>query len=377
MTTASTELRIERETQALEDRVRFRRLDVDDVMAVCGAGLSAFCLVWLVYERLTPLSGGLGFWLSWYGVFLAVHWLVVRERSGPLAAADRLATVVLTTAGLCLLVPLTLIVGYTAYRGWAALRPTFFVKDLRYTGSLSKATDGGGIHAIVGTLEQVGLAVLISVPLGVATAVFLNEVGGRLARPVRLIVDTMSAIPSIVAGLFIFAVIVLTFGQNGFAGALALSVLMLPTVTRTSEVVLRLVPGGLREASLALGASEWRTTRDVVLPTARPGLATAVILGVARAIGETAPLLLTIGGAFVMNADPFHGKQDALPYFVYRLIRFPQNAQVQRAWTGALVLLALVLVLFVIARIIGGRGPGHAGPFKRRRRRRLDMKEHA
>jgi len=368
MATTPTVFRLDDASDAPEARVRLRRFHPDDLTATCGAGVSAFCAVWLVYERFTPLSGGLGFWLSWYVVFLALYWLIVRGRDGRMAATDRLATVVLTTAGLGLLVPLVLIVGYTVYKGWTALRPAFFVKDLRYTGSLSKATDGGGLHAIVGTLEQVGLAVLISVPLGVTTAVFLNEVGGRLARPVRLIVDTMSAIPSIVAGLFIYAVIVLTLGQNGFAGALALAVLMLPTVTRTAEVVLRLVPGGLREASLALGASEWRTVHDVVLPTSRSGLVTAVILGVARAIGETAPLLLTIGGAFVVNANPFHGKQDALPYFVYRLIKFPQTAQVQRAWTGALVLLALVLVLFVAARIVGGRKPGSAGILRRQRR---------
>jgi phosphate transport system permease protein len=368
MATTPTVFRLDDASGAAEARVRLRRFHPDDLTATCGAGVSAFCAVWLVYERFTPLSGGLGFWLSWYVVFLALYWLIVRGRDGRMAATDRLATVVLTTAGLGLLVPLVLIVGYTVYKGWTALRPAFFVKDLRYTGSLSKATDGGGLHAIVGTLEQVGLAVLISVPLGVTTAVFLNEVGGRLARPVRLIVDTMSAIPSIVAGLFIYAVIVLTLGQNGFAGALALAVLMLPTVTRTAEVVLRLVPGGLREASLALGASEWRTVHDVVLPTSRSGLVTAVILGVARAIGETAPLLLTIGGAYVVNANPFHGKQDALPYFVYRLIKFPQTAQVQRAWTGALVLLALVLVLFVAARIVGGRKPGSAGILRRQRR---------
>jgi phosphate transport system permease protein len=368
MATTPIVLRTDDGSEAPEARVRLRRFNTDDLTATGGAAVSAFCAVWLVYERFTPLSGGLGFWLTWYAVFLALYWLIVRGRDGRMAATDRLATVVLTTAGLGLLVPLVLIVGYTVYKGWSALRPAFFVKDLRYTGSLSKATDGGGLHAIVGTLEQVGLAVLISVPLGVTTAVFLNEVGGRLARPVRLIVDTMSAIPSIVAGLFIYAVIVLTLGQNGFAGALALAVLMLPTVTRTAEVVLRLVPGGLREASLALGASEWRTVHDVVLPTSRSGLATAVILGVARAIGETAPLLLTIGGAFVVNTNPFHGKQDALPYFVYRLIRFPQTAQVQRAWTGALVLLVLVLVLFVAARIIGGHTPGHAGMLRRLRR---------
>ena len=132
---------------------------------------------------------------------------------------------------------------------------------------------------------------------------------------------------------------------------------MLPTVTRTSEVVLRLVPGGLREASLALGGGEWATVRRITLPTARAGLLTAVILGVARVVGETAPLILTSLGNTSFNGDPFKGKQDALPLFVYRLIRFPQTASIQRAWTGAFVLLGLVLMLFVIARIIGGRGP--------------------
>ena len=268
--------------RAPEVRLRPRHFQPDDAFALAGTALSAFCLDWLLYERLTPLSGAVGFWLCWYISFLALYWAVVRERHGRVAASDRLAAVLLTTTAVCLLVPLVLVVGYTIYKGWSALRPTFFTKDLRYTAALSKATDGGGKHAIIGTLEQVGLAMLISVPLGVACAVFLNEVGGRLARPVRLIVDAMSAIPSIVAGLFIFAAVILSLhqSQTGFAGALALSVLMLPTITRTAEVVLRLVPGGLREASLALGGSEWHTVRHVVLPTARSGLFTAVILGV-------------------------------------------------------------------------------------------------
>lgn len=360
-----------------EERVRLRRFGAEDLGSLAGSAVSAFSLTWLVYERLTPLSGGLGFWLCWYLVFVGVQWLVVRDRDGRVAASDRLASIVMTTAGLALLAALVLIVGYTVARGWTALRPRFFLQDQRFVGSLSKATEGGGAHAIVGTLEQVGLAMVLSVPLGVATAVFLNEVGGRLARPVRLIVDAMSAIPSIVAGLFIYAVFLLSLGyrQSGLAAALALSVLMLPTVTRTAEVVLRLVPGGLREASLALGGSEWRMVRLVVLPTARVGLVTAVILGVARAVGETAPLLLTAGGNFVKHYNPLSGKQDALPLFVYRLIRLPQPAQIQRAWTGALVLLAMVLVLFVTARALGGRGPGHVGRLKRWRLERAQRKE--
>jgi phosphate transport system permease protein len=358
-----------------EARIRLRRFEADDAAALAGTAVSAFCLDWLLFERLTPLSGAVGFWVCWFLTFLALYWLAVRDRHGSLAASDRVITVVVVATTVFVLVPLVLVVGYTIHKGWTALRPSFFTEDLRYTGALSKATDGGGKHAVIGTLEQVGLAMLISVPLAVTCAVFLNEVGGRMARPLRLIVDAMSAIPSIVAGLFIFAVIILSLHQQqtGFAGALALSVLMLPTITRTAEVVLRLVPGGLREASLALGSSEWRTVRHVVLPTARSGLFTAVILGVARVIGETAPLLLTIGGAFVVNTNPFDGKQDSLPYFIYRLVRSPQPAQIQRAWTGAFVLLALILFLFVVARVIGGRGPGHIGRLRRWRLERRGL----
>jgi phosphate transport system permease protein len=185
--------------------------------------------------------------------------------------------------------------------------------------------------------------------------VFLNEIGGKGRRAVRMFVDAMSGVPSIVAGLFIYAVLVvgLGWGFSGFAGALALSILMLPTVTRTSEEVLRLVPDGLREAGLALGSQEWRVTWNVVLPTARSGLITAVILGVARAIGETAPLLFTAFGNTALNWNVFHGAQDSMSLFVYTLIRFPQAAEQQRAWTGAMILMFIVLVLFVIARIVG------------------------
>jgi phosphate transport system permease protein len=264
-------------------------------------------------------------------------------------------------------VGLGIIVGYTVARGYHALRPQFFVQDQSHVGPLSPATEGGGSAAITGSLEMVGIATLLSVPLGVATAVFLSEVGGRLARPVRTIVDAMSAIPSIVAGLFIYAafIIALHQTQTGFAAALALAVLMLPTVTRTAEVVLRLVPGGLREASQALGGGEWATLRRIILPTARTGLLTAVILGVARIVGETAPLILTALGNRSFNANPTKGKQDALPLFVYRLIRLSKPASIERAWTGAFVLLGIVLVLFIVARLIGGRGPGHISRFRR------------
>jgi phosphate transport system permease protein len=357
------------EAPDVEERIAVREFQRSDAIELVGCAFGAFCLTWLVYERLTPLSGGLGFFVSWYALFLTAVWFVVRDRLGPLEARDRLARVVVASVALGLLIPLGVIVGYTIARGYHALRPQFFVQDQSRVGPLSPATEGGGSAAIVGSLEMVGIATLLSVPLGILTAVFLNEIGGRLARPVRMIVDAMSAIPSIVAGLFIYAAFILALHQHqtGLSASLALAVLMLPTVTRTAEVVLRLVPGGLREASLALGGGEWSTVRRVVLPTARTGLLTAVILGVARVIGETAPLILTSLGNTHYNANPLKGNQDALPLMIYRLIRFPQTASIERAWTGALVLLGLVLVLFIVARVLGGRGPGHIGRIKRLR----------
>jgi phosphate transport system permease protein len=170
----------------------------------------------------------------------------------------------------------------------------------------------------------------------------------------------MSGLPSVLAGLFIYATLILPFAKqftlfsfNGFMASLALAIIMVPTITRTVEVVLRLVPDGLREASLALGSSKARTVWSVVLPTARTGITTAVILGIARAVGETAPLLFTAFGYDLMNANPFNGPQESLPLFVYRNIRKPDISAVERGFAGALVLMLIVLALFAIARFIG------------------------
>lgn len=363
------------ETAIEVERITIKSIETVDVFVLLGTGVSSFAITYLLFQMLLPVSGALGFVLAWYFLFALTSTIAVWEIRGAIRAKDHFARVLVWTGGIAAIVPLVLVVAYVVGKGYHALRPQFFFEDQRYVGALSEATEGGGSHAIVGTLQQVGIASAISVPLGITAAVYLNEVKGRFTKPLRMIVDAMSAVPSIVAGLFIYAAWILALGnrQSGLAGSLALAVLFLPTVTRTSEVVLRLVPGGLREASLALGGTEWRTTSRVVLPTARSGLVTAVILGVARVIGETAPLILTVGGAFVMNWNPMSGKQDALPYFVFRLIRFPQETQIQRAWTGALVLVILVLVLFVIARAIGGRGPDNIGRFKRYRLKRKGL----
>jgi len=330
----------------------------DEIMMLIGSAISSWACTWLAIIQLSPIRNKPAIFLIWYLLFVFIYRMVVKQHSGKLAARDRTATVIVLTGTVVVFAPLAFIISYIVAKGVGSLNKAFFTQDLSVTGTLDLG--GGAAHAIVGTLEQIAIATLISVPLGVMTAVFLNEVRGPLRRPVRMFVDAMSGVPSIVAGLFIFAIWIVQFHKefSGFAAALALSVLMLPSITRTSEEVLRLVPGGLREAALALGSPEWRATWSVVLPTARAGLITSVVLGVARAVGETAPLIMTSFGSSAMNANPLHGSQSSLPLFVYTLIRNPFPEQQARAWSGALVLIVLVLVLFTLARIIGARQPG-------------------
>jgi phosphate transport system permease protein len=340
--------------------VRPRELTTVDYATMAGCALSALALTWLVFTRLTDGVGWLGFLLVAYITFLALFALVTADRVNGLVARDRLATVAVTSGAVVLLAPLLWLVGYVILKGLPALRPTFFTEDQRGITPTMPATAGGGSHAIIGSLLQVGLALVMTVPLALATAVFLNETRSRFRRPVRIFVDAMSGLPSIVAGLFIYAVLILPFGSsgtlfgfNGFMASLALAMIMLPTVTRTIEVVLRLVPDGLREASLAMGASRARTVWSVVLPTARSGVTTAVVLGIARAVGETAPLLFTSFGYKLFNSNPFSGAQESLPLFVYRNIQQPDTSAIERGFTGALVLMIIVLVLFAIARFVG------------------------
>ena len=345
-------------------RLATRQRPTDLTGADCATGAasaaSAVALTWMVVARLTDGVAWVPFIAIAYVVFTFLFTLVTWDRLGRLAAMDRLATLVVGTGAIVILVPLVWLVAYVIVKGVPALRASFVVNDLAGVEASDPATDGGGAHAIVGTLEQVALALIITVPLAISCAVFLNETTSRLRRPVRIFVDAMSGLPSVVAGLFIYAVFIIPlaevsslFGYNGFMASLALSMVMMPTITRTVEVVLRLVPGGLREAGLALGASRARVVWSVVLPTARSGLTTAVVLGIARAVGETAPLLFTAFGYDLMNANPFNGPQDSLPLFVYKNIQKPSQSAIERGFAGALVLMLLVLSLFVIARIIG------------------------
>jgi phosphate transport system permease protein len=333
---------------------------MDGIMLV-GSAISAICLNWLVFARIVSGIDGFGFVLCTYLTFIVIFAVVSVDRLGRLVATDRIVTVLVASGALVVLVPLVFLIGYILVEGLKALRVSFFFNDQTGITPLDPATAGGGSHAIVGTIIQVGLALLWSLPLAVAAAVFLNESRSRWRRPVRIFVDAMSGLPSIVAGLFIFATLILPyagsnnplFGYNGFMASLALAITMLPTITRTVEVVLRLVPDGLREASLAMGASRARTVWSVVFPTARTGMTTAVVLGIARAVGETAPLLFTAFGYDLMNSNPFGGAQESLPLFVYRNIRKPDVAAIARGFAGALVLMIIVLGLFALARFIG------------------------
>lgn len=339
---------------------RPRELTDTDLITGAACLVSAVSLCWLFFSQLTGGIGWFGFLLSTYFVFLLLLFIVTADRFDVSVATDRVMTTVVVSGAIALFVPLVLIMGFILVKGMHALRFGFFVHDQSGITPTMPATAGGGAHAVVGTLEQVGLALFFSLPLGVAAAVFLNESRSPWRRPVRIFVDAMSGLPSILAGLFIYATLILPnarhfalFGYNGLMASLALSLTMLPTIARPVEVVLRLVPDGLREASLALGSSRASTVRKVVLPTARTGITTAVVLAIARVVGETAPLIWTAFGQTLMNTNPFNGPQESLPLFTYRYIQQPSAAFQARGFAGALALLGIVLVLFVIARIIG------------------------
>jgi len=310
-----------------------------------------------------------GWFVVAFILFLVFYALLLSVVADVREVIDRLMTVVLASAGIILAGALVFVVVFVITRGADALfHANFFFSDMESAGPLDPLDMGGIAHAIMGTLIQIGIALSITVPLGILTAVFLNEVGGPFARFVRTVTDAMTALPSIIAGLFVYsAIILLITGQrSGFAAAMAITVMMLPIVVRAADVVLRLVAGNLREASYALGASKFRTVWHVVLPTARSGLATAVILGTARGIGETSPVLLTSGVTAVMNLNPFEGPMISLPLQVFDFVRSPEPNMIARGFGAAAVLMLLVLALFAIARVIGGRGPGDLTPRQQR-----------
>jgi phosphate transport system permease protein len=255
------------------------------------------------------------------------------------------------------LLPLGFVLGYVVRRGAKRFSGAFLTHSLAGIGPLQP---GGGVyHAIIGTLEQVLISSLIAVPLGLMVAVFITEFGrSSFGTAVRFLVDVMTGIPSIVAGLFVLSFWILALNQptTGFAGGLALSIIELPIVVRTSEEMLRLVPSALREASYALGVARWRTVLRVILPTAATGITTGVMLAIARVVGETAPVLLVVGNNNFINNNPLTGAQGSLPVVVFLGARSSSNFDVDRAWAAALTLILIVIVLYVGARLITRRG---------------------
>jgi len=282
----------------------------------------------------------------------AVSWQVEGRRR----AVDRVATSGALLALLLTLLPLGFVLGYVIQQGKTRFNGSFLTHSMANVGPL--ASNGGVYHAIIGTLEQVLLASIIAVPLGLLVAVYITEYGGNaLATAVRFLVDVMTGIPSIVAGLFVLAFWIIALNQpfTGFAGALALAILELPIVVRTSEEMIRLVPSSLREASYALGVPKWKTVLRIVLPTASTGITTGVMLAVARVIGETAPVLLVVGGNNFINNNPFSGAQGSLPLFIFQNALTSSTFNVQRAWAAALTLILIVVVLYVAARLLTRR----------------------
>ncbi|MEJ8643666.1 phosphate ABC transporter permease PstA [Streptomyces sp. MS1.HAVA.3] len=301
----------------------------------------------LVFGLHSKVQWGLIAALLFVGITYTASAVVENRRQ----AKDRVATSVVWVCFVLAVIPLLSLMWTTISRGLKVLDGDFLTHSMN--GVTSFEAGGGVYHALLGTLEQVALATVIAAPVGLLTAVYLVEYGrGSLAKAVTFFVDVMTGIPSIVAGLFILTTwnLLLGFGPSGFAGAMALSILMMPVVVRSTEEMLKLVPNELREAALALGVPKWRMILKVVLPTAIGGISTGLMLAVARIAGETAPIMLLVFGSQLINGNPFEGAQSSLPLYIWEQYRVGSEASYDRAWAAALVLIAFVMILNLVAR---------------------------
>jgi phosphate transport system permease protein len=289
-----------------------------------------------------------------YAVITSTHSFIIR---GPQAAKDSFVSTLVALGAVATVTPIASILFTVVENGAPGLHPGFLSNDMSMAAPTDPIASGGVLHAITGTLTMVVLALIMSVPIGILTALYLTEVKGKFAGPVRFLVQAMSGVPSIVAGLFILSAVLypITKGYSALMGAMALTILMIPTIARTSEEVLLLIPNDLREAGTALGGTQWRTVAMIVVPAARSGLVTAVILGIARIAGETAPILLLTGGGDKVNPNPFSGSVGSLPYYIWKGFNSGSSDALTRAWAGLLVLMIVVLILFVAARALSNR----------------------
>ncbi|TDN92136.1 phosphate ABC transporter permease PstA [Microbacterium sp. BK668] len=310
---------------------------------------------------LLSVAGGDGFNLAGWAVVTAILYLLMITVASAIVesrrkAVDRLVTGVVTIAFLIAMVPLVSVAYTVLVNGIAGLSAEFLSSSMRNV----VGEGGGALHAIVGTVLITLAAAIISIPIGIFAAIYLVEYGAGkpIAQGITFLVDVMTGIPSIVAGLFAYALFALFLGPGirmGFMGSIALSVLMIPVVVRSSEEMLRLVPNELREAAYALGVPKWRTIAKVVLPTAMAGITTGIMLSISRVIGETAPLLLTAGVTASMNYNLFEGRMMTLPVFAYTQYMnqgIPASAYIERAWAAALLLIVFVMVLNLVARLV-------------------------
>jgi phosphate transport system permease protein len=320
--------------------------------AVPGLAIASLGLTALLFA-VAPFGGFAGYVVFSGIVFLAAQTATSFAVEGRRHAVDRFASALIHTTFLIALLPLLSVVWKVLAQGTGQVNGHFLTHSMRNVGVSD--TGGGIYHSMIGTLLQGLITSLISIPIALLVAVYLVEYGtGKLARSVTFFVDVMTGIPSIVAGLFVYTVWVLTLGfeRSGFAAALALTILMVPTVVRSTEEMLKLVPNELREASYALGVPKWCTILRIVIPTALPGIITGIMLGIARVIGETAPLLLLIGGTDSINFNALDGPQSALPLFIYDQAGRPNPEAIDRAWGAALALILIVMILNLVARSV-------------------------
>ena len=310
-----------------------------------------------VVVMFSDISGRSGFLVTWLLMHLVTGGLLAKFGKDRTSFANSAIEVLTSACVVIFIVSASTVLVPVFTKGINAFRSNLLFQDASTVEPGADLLIGGILHAIVGTLLIVGMATIISVPIGILAALYVTEVRGRLTPFVRFFVQAMSGVPSIVAGLFIYAALVVTglVPFSGLSGALALSILMLPTVARTAEEVLLLVPDDLRTAALALGSTQRRVVRMVVLPAAGPGLVTASILGIARVAGETAPLLLTAFGTAALNLNPLSEPMSALPLFIFTQMLLGEENDVARAWFAAMVLMLLVTTLFVAARLMVSR----------------------
>ena len=311
-----------------------------------------------IVVAVTPMKGKLAYFALFFIFYIALtagfQWFV----RGSAAAKDAFVNSLVAIGAVVTVIPIASIIITVVVKGSKGLHMGLLTHDMSMSAPTDPIASGGLLHAITGTITLVVLALIMSIPVGILTALYLTEIRGSLTRPIQFLVQAMSGVPSIVAGLFILSAVLypITHSYSGFMGALALTILMIPTIARTAEEMLLLIPNDLREAGVALGATQWRTVSGVVVPAAKSGLVTVVILGIARIIGETAPLLLVSGGADALNFNPTSGPMGSLPFYIWKAFLTGGTEEAYaRAWGGMLILLILIFVLFGLARYLSGR----------------------